>query len=292
MMSELKKAVSGNYRVLCPLSRSIGRRRDLGTVNRTKWRNSTSLLRRRRKAGGPWIIICWRKRKLPIEPPPNPVKAAEAIQKMLAWVEPTEEAFKKRNQEAKLFPSWQETQLLGFMRYVGLYASDLNRSYSSNRVDSLAQALRNLTELDVWIEFCGLSVENSKRFFDDMARDIREVIETHNRVHLHKHKTPYEGFDDLIKRLTESSATLQITNLEGKFTPVSQAAKEIGRDLRYASMYKVASKYAHPTSLLLSGGNEERVLMDRFYDVGAHLAYSCVITIQNTITTRYPNFEL
>jgi hypothetical protein len=57
-------------------------------------------------------------------------------------------------------------------------------------------------------------------------------------------------------------------------------------------MYKIASKYAHPTSLLLSGDREEQVLMDRFYDIGAHLAYSCVITIQETITKRYPNFEL
>jgi hypothetical protein len=121
---------------------------------------------------------------LPIEPPPNAIAAAEAIQNILAWVEPTEEAFKKTNQDAELFPSWQETQLLGFIRYVGLYASDLDKSYSSKRVDSLAQALRNLTELDVWVEFCGVSVENAKRFFDDMARDIREVIETHNKVHI------------------------------------------------------------------------------------------------------------
>jgi len=246
----------------------------------------------RRKAEGFGIIICWRKKELPIEPPPNVVAAAEAIQKILAWVEPTEETFKKTNQDAKLFSSWQEIQILGFIRYVGLYASDLNKSYSSNRVDSLAQALRNLTELDVWVEFCGVSVENAKRFFDDMARDIREVIETHNKVHLHKHKTPYEGFDDLKNILTESSATLQITNLEGRFTQVSQAAKEIGRDLRYASMYKIASKYAHPTSLLLHGAREEQDLIDRFYDAGAHKAYSCVITIQNTITNRYPNFEL
>jgi hypothetical protein len=229
---------------------------------------------------------------LPIEPLPNTVAAAEVIQKILAWVEPTEETFKKTNQEAKLFSLWQEAQILGFIRYVGLYVSDLNKSYSSNRVDSLAQGLRNLTELDVWVEFCGVSVENAKRFFDDMARDIREVIETHNKVHLHKYKTPYERFDGLRKILTESSATLEVTNLDGKFTQVSQAAKEIGRDLRYASMYKIASKYAHPTSLLLSGTGEEQTLMDRFYDVGAQTAYSCAITIQKTITKRYPNFEL
>ncbi|HEV7747298.1 MAG TPA: DUF5677 domain-containing protein [Pyrinomonadaceae bacterium] len=229
---------------------------------------------------------------MPIEPPPNAIAAAEVIQKILAWVEPTEETFRKTNQDAKLFPFWQETQILGFIRYVGLYASDLNKSYSANRVDSLAQVLRNLTELDVWVEFCAVSVENAKRFFDDMARDIREVIETHNKVHLHKYKTPYEGFDDLKTILTESSAMLQVTNLEGRFTQVSQAAKEIGRDLRYASMYKIASKYAHPTSLLLSGAREEQVLMDRFYDVGAQIAHSCAISVQKTIRKRYSNFEL
>jgi hypothetical protein len=62
---------------------------------------------------------------------------------------------------------------------------------------------------------------------------------------------------------------------------------------------------------LLSGAREEQVLMDRFYDVGAipgcieipqmldsrlrqkfahptQTAVSCALTIQNTITKRYP----
>lgn len=229
---------------------------------------------------------------MPIEPPPNPVSAAETIGKILDWAEATGETFTKTNQDAQQFPLWQELQLLGFIRYVGLYASDLKRGYSSSRLDSLAQALRNLAELDVWVEFCLASEENAKQFFADMVRDTREVIEVHNKLHLHVHKVKYEGFDDLFKTLTDSSSKLQVTNLKEKFTPVSEAAKDIGRDLKYASLYKVASKYAHPTALLLTGKSDDQVLMDRFYEAGSRLAYFCAINIQKTILKKYPNFEL
>lgn len=230
---------------------------------------------------------------MPIEPPPNPVLAAEALGKILDWAEATGEAFKKTNQGSQQFPLWQELQLLGFIRYVGLYASDLKTGYSSSRLDSLAQALRNLAELDVWIEFCLASEENAKQFFDDMVRDTREVIEIHNKLHLHVHKATYEGFDDLFKTLTDSSSKLQVKNLKAKFTPVSQAAKDTGRDLKYASLYKLASKYAHPTALLLTGrSDDEQVLMDRFYEGGSRLAYSCAINIQEIILKKYPKFEL
>jgi hypothetical protein len=34
-------------------------------------------------------------------------------------------------------------------------------------------------ELDIRAEYCARSEENAKQYLDDMARDIREVIETH-----------------------------------------------------------------------------------------------------------------
>jgi hypothetical protein len=234
-----------------------------------------------------------RKVKLPIEPPPDPVSAAETTGKVIDWAEATAETFKKTNQDAQQFPLWQELQLLGFIRYVGLYASDLKRAYSSSRLDSLAQALRNLAELDVWVEFCLASEENAKHFFADMARDTREVIEIHNKLHLHVHKASYEGFDNLIKTLIDSSSELQLTNLKESFTPVSRSAKDVGRDLKYAFLYKIASKYAHPTALLLNAkSTDQRVLMDRFYEGGSRLAYSCAINIQKIILKKYPNSEL
>jgi hypothetical protein len=230
---------------------------------------------------------------LPIEPPPDPVSAAVTIGRILDWAEATGETFKKTNQSSQQFPSWQELQLLGFIRYVGLYANDLKTGYSSSRLDSLAQALRNLAELDVWIEFCLASEENAKQFFDDMVRDTREVIEIHNKVHVHVHKAAYEGFDDLLKTLDDASSKLQVKNPNAKFTPVSQAAKDTGRNLKYASLYKLASKYAHPTALLLTGRTDgDQVLMDRLYEGGSRLAYSCAINIQETILKKYPDFEL
>jgi hypothetical protein len=61
-------------------------------------------------------IVFTRKVELPIEPPPNPVSAAETTGKVFDWAEATGETFKKTNQNAQQFPLWQELQLLGFIR--------------------------------------------------------------------------------------------------------------------------------------------------------------------------------
>jgi polyhydroxyalkanoate synthesis regulator phasin len=223
---------------------------------------------------------------------PNPGYAAQTLQKILAWVEPMGRAFEKANQGSNLFPFWRQLQILNFVRRVGLYARDLDESYRSDRIDSLAQALRNLMELDIWVEFCELSEENAKQFFDDMARDTREVIETHQKLYTDVNKKAYEGADDLYRSLKENAATLIVTNVEGKYTQVSDVAKKIGRNLRHSALYKIASKYAHPTSLLLLMKEPPQRIIDAFYGAGSQLAISCLASVERSILKKYPDFDV
>jgi|SRR5208283_2251129 len=225
-------------------------------------------------------------------PKPDTVKASDTLQKVTAWVGPMGRAFKKTNDESKLFAVWQERQILGFISQVGFYARDVDESYRSKRIDSLAQALRNLMELDVWAEYCDVSEANAKQFFDDMARDVREVIEIHQKLHIKFAKKPYEGTDDFNKALRGHAETLGVTNLDGKYTQVRDAAKKLGRSLRHDGLYKIASKYAHPTSLMLVQNECPGILMDRFYEGGATLCYSCLARVERTILKRYPNFDV
>jgi len=84
---------------------------------------------------------------------PDPIAAAKNLQRIPARAQGLSSAFKRANVEAKRFPDWREYQLLSFIKYDGLYASDLNKSYHAGRIDSLAQAMRNLMELNIWTQF-------------------------------------------------------------------------------------------------------------------------------------------
>jgi hypothetical protein len=86
--------------------------------------------------------------------------------------------FNKVNETPDLFPIWQKQQISSFIKHVGFYSRDLVEGYQAKRIHSLAQALRNLLELDVWAEYGNTSEENAKEFFDDMSRDIRKVIDS------------------------------------------------------------------------------------------------------------------
>jgi hypothetical protein len=84
-----------------------------------------------------------------------------------------------------------------------LYASDLNETFSAGRVDSLAQAMRNLMELNIWTQYCGLSEENAKRFFDDAARDVRDSFETVQKLYTHVNKEPEKKLDAKLSEMKE-----------------------------------------------------------------------------------------
>jgi hypothetical protein len=107
---------------------------------------------------------------------PDPIAAAQNLEKIPVRVRAMSAAFKKTNEEAKRFPDWRQYQILTFIKYSGLYAADLNETYRIERIDSLAQAMRNLMELSIWTQFCGLSEANAKRFFDDAARDLKDMM--------------------------------------------------------------------------------------------------------------------
>jgi hypothetical protein len=223
-------------------------------------------------------------------PKADPVKAADTLRKITAWVGPMARSFKQTNAKASRFAAWQARQILHFIRQVSLYAGDLEVSYQSKRIDSLAQALRNLMELDVWAEYCDASEANAKRFFDDMVRDVREILDIHQKDHIQFTQKPHERADELNQSLREHAKTLAVVDLDGKFTQVRDAANELGRSLQHNGLYKIASKYAHPTALLLAQNECPQSLFDRFYEGGATLCYTCLGKLEKTILKRYPDF--
>ena len=106
-----------------------------------------------------------------IEPrEPDPVRASNILAGIPARTEAMFAAFQAINRRERKAPSWRELQILNFIRYVKMYADDLARSYEAQRIDSVAQAMRNLLEMCIWTEFCEISEANAKRLSDRRRR--------------------------------------------------------------------------------------------------------------------------
>src|SRR5208283_3526083 len=74
-----------------------------------------------------------------------------------------------------------------------------------------------------------------------------------------------------------------IDDIEAPYTQVNNAAGTVGRQLGHAKFYKVASKFAHPTALLLCMDESARGMIDSLYEIGAKCTLTCFRHIEKTI---------
>ena len=222
---------------------------------------------------------------------PDPISTAQNLQDIPARVLSMSAAFKKANEQARCFPAWREYQILAFIRYSGVYAEDLSEAYRRERVDLLAQAMRNLMELNIWTRFCAMSEANAKRFFDDATRDLKEMLEVAQIVYTNVNREANQTLDALLTDLRGSAARFNIEDFDGQYTRVNDAARIVGVQFGHAKLYKVASKLAHPTALLLRIIQPEQDLRDSLYEGGAKLVDACLVKTENCIKTEYPSFE-
>jgi hypothetical protein len=200
-------------------------------------------------------------------------------------------AFKTRNAKGKKFPSWREQQTLQFLTYISLYASDLRPARENGRLDLTAQAMRNLTELCIWVEFCAVSEANAKRFHDDAARDMREMLEAVQGIYTEFNKAPEAKLAGMIDKLKADAPTkLNIPDIDAEHTLVNNAAGILGKQFAHGKVYKAASKFAHPTALLLCMKEPPAGMLDSFYDMGASGASAALRHLEGMIRKEYPDF--
>jgi hypothetical protein len=223
--------------------------------------------------------------------PPDVLKATATLREIPRRVNVMSLAFKTRNAKEKKFPSWREYQTLQFLTYIALYASDLQPARESGRLDLAAQAMRNLTELCIWVEFCAVSEANAKRFHDDAARDMREMMEAIQGIYANFNKAPEARLASMIDKLKADAATkLNIQDIDAEHTLVNNAAGILGKQLAHGKMYKSASKFAHPTALLLCMKEPLTGLVDSFYEIGASGASEALRHLEGMIRKEYADF--
>jgi hypothetical protein len=134
--------------------------------------------------------------------------------------------------------------------------------------------------------------ENAKRFSDDASRDMRDLLESIQVLYVSVNQVPEAKLAGMIDDLKSKAAQFDINDIEASHTQVHNAAGAVGRQLGHAKIYKAASKFAHPTALLLCMEGAPGGLVDSFYGIGADCTLTCLRHIEQIIKNEYPDFPV
>ncbi len=158
----------------------------------------------------------------------------------------------EQNAKVLALEPWREQQLVKFIGLLVQNVDDMTRGYLEKRVTKVAWAVRNILELSVWINFCNASDASAKQFHVDAARDLEGF-----RKAIQKLEVIEKGAEsvDLARMQKELAAFAQkqygLASFDDDYTKVAEAAKALGMD-RFPALFKLYSKFAHPTSLAVN----------------------------------------
>lgn len=128
---------------------------------------------------------------------------------------------------------------------------ELLRSMDEEWLSETAWIARNLLELWIWASFCAASRENARRFYEDALRDVKGLCDSLNKASAVRGLKTLDA-DTALAQV--ASTKLGVTELDAKFLNVSDAAKAVGlHENSYAPLFKMLSKFAHPTAGLVIG---------------------------------------
>ena len=180
-------------------------------------------------------------------------------------------------------PAWKTQQILNFINAVRVYSDDLTDRYKNRRIDALAQTVRNLMEVCIWTQYCNLSEQHAKTFYEDCVRDMREMMEAVSALYTSANGRPEERLVGMLDGIRTAAAQSGFQDFDHGYQRVYDAAKEVGRIDAFKAMYKVGSKLAHPTSMSLNLGEGLVKLLDCQYVGGEELASACLREIEKQI---------
>jgi hypothetical protein len=121
----------------------------------------------------------------------------------------------------------------------------------------LGWCCRNLIELLIWALYVTTSKENARRLFEDYIIDTEHLITNlRNLLHIFAAE-PHPEVDRNLETLARQESILRQERaqsslpVDSKYLDVGRIAKEVGMAKTFASMNRILSKLAHPTSLSL-----------------------------------------
>ena len=115
----------------------------------------------------------------------------------------------------------------------------------------VALLARNLLELRVWTEFCTKSAENARKFQLDAVRDFDDIVKRVSPLIPADHNEALGAFKQFADVRTDLESVLEPGELDGSYQEIRKTAEEIGYLKKFAIGFKVLSKCAHPTALVI-----------------------------------------
>jgi hypothetical protein len=131
----------------------------------------------------------------------------------------------------------------------------LKQAYEAERGEPalLAWRARNLLELSVWCLYCSRSRENARRLYEDAGRDVVGLFDAFTKWGKATAQQPsgLDVFTGAKQALSQRAASEGIASLDGTYKQASEAARESGIGDHFALSFKMLSKFAHPTAMLI-----------------------------------------
>jgi hypothetical protein len=115
-----------------------------------------------------------------------------------------------------------------FLADTRMYVHDLNEWHKKGRMDLLAQTLRSLMELNVWIDFCNVSEKNWRQLVDDAGRDMRDLTKATIKLYEGRNKEVEERLKREFDEMDKEAQRRGIKDFDHKYMSVRDAAHAVG----------------------------------------------------------------
>lgn len=127
----------------------------------------------------------------------------------------------------------------------------------------LSWRARNLLELSVWATFCARDRNQARQFFEDLGRDASNLLRAFQTWGEATNQSPdwFQQGADARDGLANAALERGVASIDGKFTDVEGAAREIGIAHHFKLTNRLLSKFAHPTAMLILGNSETRKML-------------------------------
>lgn len=131
------------------------------------------------------------------------------------------------------------------------YTNELISAREGRPLSTVAWLARCLLELLIWTEFCVKSPQNATNFAIDAVRDCDDLTKRFATMDLEGHPETISSLKDFGDIRTELEADLLPGELDKRYKDVRTAAQDIGKLSFFEVGFKVLSKYAHPTAMII-----------------------------------------
>ena len=157
-------------------------------------------------------------------------------------------------EKSKVLEPWHLDLWQNLISEFGLWYKALVASCEEKNISAAAWLTRSVLELTVWVTYCVRSRDDAKRFYDDKARDVFDVLD-HLKVLAKLGDKPDFSLTDLIdearKRIADRVTTDGYEQIDETYQRVHNAAQQVGLGPLFGSMNKLFSKFAHPTAMMV-----------------------------------------